>query len=71
MKRYGEKFKQLREAHNLTQSELAKKTGISQVNIHYWENDKRKPNIEFCEILADFYGVSIDELVGHEIKVNW
>ncbi len=34
MKRYGEKFKQLRETHNLTQSELTKKTGISQINIH-------------------------------------
>lgn len=26
------------------------------------------PSIEFCIRLADFYGISIDELIGREIK---
>lgn len=64
-------MKQQREIAGLTQPELAKATGIHQANISRWENKERTPSIEQCAILADFYGISIDELVGHEIKKNW
>jgi transcriptional regulator with XRE-family HTH domain len=48
---------------------LAKLTGIKQQNISRWENNKAIPSIENCEILADFYGITIDELIGRdEIK---
>jgi transcriptional regulator with XRE-family HTH domain len=50
----------------LSQSELAKKTGLSQAAISRWEDDLRIPNIENCFILAEFYGISLDELVGRE-----
>lgn len=64
MKKYGEYLKEQRQKLNLNQSQLARKTGISQQMISHWENNKGLPNIEFCERLADFYGISIDELVG-------
>lgn len=56
---------------NLTQTQIAKATKISQQNISRWENDIIIPNIEFCIILADIYRISIDELVGHEVKEKW
>lgn len=68
---YGNHLKEKREERNLTQTELAKATHISQQNISRWERNEILPNIHFCTILADFYGISIDELVGHEIKKNW
>ena len=66
MIKYGEGLKYQREFHNLTQSELARKTGIKQQNISRWENDESFPSIDFCVKLADFYGITLDELVGRD-----
>ncbi len=62
----GENLKYQREIHGLNQSQLARKTGIKQQNISAWESNTFTPNIEFCIILADFYGISIDELIGRD-----
>ena len=67
----GENLKTIREQNGLTQPQLAKFSRISQQNISRWELNQISPNIEFCIILADFYGISIDDLVGHEVKKNW
>ncbi len=32
--------------------------------ISWWEAGKGLPNIDFCVILADFYKITLDELVG-------
>lgn len=68
---YGKLLKEHRQNAGITQKELAKITGLSQQGISNWEKDIRTPNITECIQLADFYGISIDELVGHEIKKNW
>ena len=67
MLNYGEALKYHREVNGLTQSELAKSTGISQENISRWEANKVIPNVDFCVQLADFYGISVDDLIGHEV----
>lgn len=61
---YGENLKFHRECAGLNQPELAKQLGISQANISRWESGAVLPNIEFCIKLADFYGITIDELLG-------
>ena len=61
---YGEALRYHREAAGLSQSELAKRTNISQENISRWEAIKVFPNIDFCVKLAEFYEISLDELVG-------
>lgn len=63
MRNYGEALKYQREAHGYSQTGLAKATGIKQQNISRWENDKALPNIDFCLQLAEFYGISIDDLI--------
>ena len=68
MKNYGETLIYWREQSKLNQEQLANAIGVTQASISYWENNKKSPNIEQCEALADFYGISIDELVGHEVK---
>ena len=68
---YGKELKAHRESRGLSQSELAQKTGISQSTISLWEDDKRTPNIDNCVLLADFYEVSVDELIGRSLKKNW
>ena len=68
MRNYGEGLKYQREANGLSQMELAKRTGLSQQAISLWEQNKRVPSIANCETLADFYGISLDELVGRDVK---
>lgn len=68
MLNYGEALKYQREINGYSQSELARKTGLKQQMISYWEANKGLPNVDFCVQLADFYGISVDELIGHEAK---
>jgi len=62
----GNTLKEHRQTNNLTQSELAKATGIKQQNISRWESNIHIPDIVDCIKLADYYGISLDELVGRK-----
>ncbi len=64
---YGEALKYQREQLKLSQLELAKKIGTSHQNINRWERNEVLPNIDFCVKLADFYGITLDELVGRNV----
>ncbi len=63
-------LKNLRKAKGLTQKEVAQFIGISQNNYSYWENGKVKIDNASLQKLADFFGVSIDNLLGREVKTN-
>ena len=64
MTNYGEALRYQREQRGLSQSKLAQETGLKQQMISWWEAGKGLPNIDFCAKLADYYGITIDELVG-------
>lgn len=64
MAKVSERIKELRSENNLTQTELANATGISQNAIAQWENEKRTPNINAIIALAKFFEVSTDYLLG-------
>lgn len=68
---YGKILKEHRENAGLSQQQLAKATNLSQQGISCWEQNLRTPNITACIQLADFYGISVDELIGHTVKNNW
>lgn len=55
-----------RETTGLSQSEVARRTGIKQQNISRWEKNENIPNILDCITLAKFYGVSLDELILYD-----
>ena len=61
---YGEALKYHREVAKLSQHQLAQETGIRQVNRRRWERGEVLPNIDFCVKLAEFYGITVDELIG-------
>lgn len=63
---FGEELKFQRTKRNKTLKEVEKDTGISNSNLSRWECGKVLPNINFCVILADYYGISLDELIGRE-----
>ena len=55
-----------RKSRNLTQVQLQNATGIPQSTLSAWEKGTNIPNIVDCMKLADFYGITLDELVGRE-----
>lgn len=63
---YGESLKQNRLSRNKTLLELEKETGISNANLSRWETNKNLPNIDFCVKLANYYNISLDELIGRD-----
>ena len=60
----GKSLKQARENENLSQRKLAQETGINQQSISRWESGQRLPNILDLIKLANYYKISIDELIG-------
>lgn len=61
---FKDNLKELRLEQNLGQVELAKAIGVSKGVISLWENGLREPNMYSLIILAKFFNVTIDELVG-------
>jgi transcriptional regulator with XRE-family HTH domain len=55
-------LKEKRLSKGLTQTELAKEIGVSQVIIAYFETGIRKPGIKLKNKLANYFGVSLEEI---------
>ncbi len=59
-------LRSLRLDKNLKQNDLAKQLSTTQRKISYWENGTTEPDIASLWELAEFFEISIDELVGKE-----
>lgn len=57
-------LKKQRENAGLSQYKLAEKLGVSQATVGMWESGKREPNFATLCRLADFFAVSVDDLLG-------
>ena len=64
MKEFNERLKELRTLKNLSQEQLAKETGISSTAICYYETGQRVPNANVIIVLAKYFNVSSDYLLG-------
>ena len=58
----GKKIRQLRFKANLTQEQLADRIGVAAQSVSKWENDVAMPDITTLPLLAEIFGVSIDDL---------
>ena len=61
---FAVRLQELRKEKKVPQKELAERLGISVRAYHYYEEGKRSPDFQGLLTLADFYGVSLDYLVG-------
>ena len=61
---FPSKLKQARTLTGFTQREVSRETGIPQSTIANYETGRTQPDIENLGILADFYFVSTDWLIG-------
>lgn len=63
MKPLGSRISELRKGRKMTQDELAIKMNVSSQAVSKWENNLSIPDLPILIELADFFHVSLDELV--------
>ncbi len=60
----GAKIKELRKKKGLSQVEVAVAVDVYPDYISWWESGKRYPSLMYAIALADYFGVTMDELCG-------
>ncbi len=60
----GETIARLRRERSMTQEALAESIGVSAQTISKWENSATCPDVMLLPVLADFFGVTVDDLYG-------
>ena len=60
----GYRIKHLRERNNISQKDFANKIGVSNTVLSRYESGDRKPDYDTLQLIADFFEVSTDYLLG-------
>lgn len=63
-------LKSLRKSNGLTQADLATALKISRSTIGMYESGSREPDFETMELIADYFNVDIDYLIGRTQKTT-
>lgn len=61
---FNTRLTSLRKERKLLQADVANKVGIARATYGAYEQGSRQPDFETLEKLADFFGVSLDYLLG-------
>ncbi len=61
---------QLRKMLQMTQEEVADKLGVTRQSVAKWEAGESTPDLDKCKLLADIFGVSLDDLANYEPDDN-
>lgn len=64
----GENIRLLRKKHGLTQEQLAETLGVTPEAVYTWEAKLSVPDISLILELANFFDISVDALLGYDIK---
>ena len=64
----ADRIKKLRKAKGLTQIQFAQEFNVANGTVGMWETGKREPDLDTTQRIADFFGVTMDELLGRESK---
>ncbi len=64
MKDFSEVLRMLRTERKVSQKVLGEQLGISDRNIRFYESGEHRPDFEGLLLLADYFEVSLDYLVG-------
>ncbi|MCL2285535.1 MAG: helix-turn-helix domain-containing protein [Firmicutes bacterium] len=63
----GNKITEFRKEQSKTQEQLANYVGVSVAAVSKWETKQSYPDITLLPSIADFFGVSIDALLGYKV----
>ena len=61
----GQKIRELRHLNGCTQEELASAIGVTSQAVSRWEANGGYPDMEIIPSIANYFGISIDELFGY------
>lgn len=64
--KFGDRLKELRESRGLYKKDIGELLGVSITSVSGYENSTKKPQMDKLKILANFFGVTIDDLLGDE-----
>lgn len=67
---FNDNLLQLRKINHMSQEDLAEKVDVSRQTVSKWETGESLPDIEKCKLLADIFGVTLDDLVNYESVVG-
>ena len=68
--RIAENIRAYRKQRGLTQEQLAEVLGVSVGAVYKWESRSSLPELRLIMEMADFFEVSVDALLGYQIKDN-
>lgn len=64
------RIKELREERGLSQAKLARELNVGTGSVGMWESTQEIPPVRKLLVIADYFGVSLDYLVGKsDVKV--
>ena len=61
---------QMRKMRRMTQEDVAEKVGVTRQAVAKWEAGETVPDLDKCRILAELFGVSLDDLANYEPEQN-
>ena len=61
----------LRKIKQLTQEDVADKVGVSRQAVAKWESGETVPDLEKCRLLAELFGVTLDDLANFDPEENF
>lgn len=62
----SEKIQKLRKERGLTQEQFAEQMFVSRTAVSKWETGRGVPSVESLQMIAKFFGITLDELLGAE-----
>lgn len=68
---FNMKLRTLRKRKGMTQRELAADLGVALSTIAMWETANREPDLATIRKLAEYFSVSIEELINDEIEIGY
>ena len=69
-KRIADQIRFYRKQKGLTQEQLAEAMGVSVAAVSKWEQGQSLPEIPMLMELADFFDLSVDALLGYQLRAN-
>lgn len=65
---FSERFRFIIKKFGVTKYRLVKDTGIHESTVYLWQNGQSKPTIESAVKLAEYFGCSVDYIIGRETE---
>lgn len=71
MSLFGKTLRDLRSSRDLTQTQLANSLGLAFSTISMYERGEREPDLETLEAIADYFNISINQLLGKDDSISY